>query len=291
MSRRWIWLASMVTAAAAGAAAPTAPTAPMSVRQRAETAVRVMSVAQEDSILAAEREQHVAARVGAWARRFAAADSVRYLFGLAAGGYAAEGELVADRTQDCISLLYRCTELARARDHDDAVAVALATRFAGAPAESVVTTDGRVDYDDPAHLDFSLDMIRSGHWGDDVTATLHGAVPDSAGSARYAPGSFLYVPGPALDPDELREGDVIWLVLNPADVKARRLRNEYGLVIGHVGIAVRDGETVELVHAAVSDLPGCYEGGTVVSVPLQTYLRRVGKFAGICVTRFGDGDG
>lgn len=255
---------------------------------RSASGVRVMSVAAEDSILAAEQDLATAARVGAWARRFATADSVRYLFGLAGGGYAAGGELVADRTQDCVSLLYRCTELARARDHRDAARLALATRFAGADPAAVVRADGRVDYDHPAHLDYSLDMIRSGLWGDDVTATLTGARSDSTGSSRYAPGSFLYVPGAELQDGELQEGDIVWFVLSPQHAGARALREEHGLVIGHIGIVVREGGEARLVHAAVSGLEGHYAGGTVVTVPLAAYLPRVERFVGVCVTRFTD---
>ena len=123
---------------------------------RAESAERIMPPAQEDRLLAAESGLPTAARIGRWARRFAEADSVEYRFGLADGGYVAEGELVRDDRQDCVSLMYRVTELARAEDHRDAVVWALRTRFAGAPADSLVDEQGRVNYDRPEHLDFSL---------------------------------------------------------------------------------------------------------------------------------------
>ena len=65
-----------------------------------------------------------------------------------------------------------------------------------------------------------------------------------------------------------------------------KLRQEYGLVVGHIGlVVVQDGEVV-LIHAASSDLEGSYQGGTVVQVPLADYLARVDKFAGVMVTRF-----
>jgi hypothetical protein len=150
----------------------------------------------------------------------------------------------------------------------------------------VVDAAGRVDYDRPEHLDFSLDMIRSGHWGRDVTPQLTGAVPDSAGTSRYPAGSFLTVPGQELVESELREGDVAWLVLDPTHEAAGRLRREYGLAIGHIGIVVLEDGRPWLVHAASSDLDGWYEGGTVVTVPLKVYLERVERYSAVMITRF-----
>lgn len=229
------------------------------------------------------------ARVGLWARRFAAAPGATYCFGLADSGYATLGRLVLDERQDCVSLVYRVTELARGGDGRAAVAWALRTRFAGARPRDVVGPDGRVDYDDPAHFDYSLDMVRSGHWGDDVTASLHGARPDSLGTARYPAGSFTWVPEDALDPTDLREGDIAWLVLDPGDPAARALRDEHGLAIGHLGIVVVDDGVPQLVHAASRGLEGWYEGGTVVKVPLAVYLARVERYGGVIVTRFAEG--
>jgi fermentation-respiration switch protein FrsA (DUF1100 family) len=249
---------------------------------------RIFSLEAEDELLAAERGMPTAERVGLWARRFAAAEGVAYLFGPDEGGYVAEGALAHDRRQDCVSLLYRVSELSRAADHEAALAWALRTRFAGAPLDSVVGPEGAVDYDAPAHLDYSLDMIRSGMWGRDVTGGLTGAVPDSAGTSRYPAGSYSYLPTAALDRAELREGDVVWFVLDPAHESAANLRDEHGLVIGHIGIVIVEGGVPVLVHAARSGLEGEYEGGTVVTVPLLEYLPRIERFAGVMVTRFED---
>ena len=254
--------------------------------ERAESAPRVMSVEREDRLLAEERDLPTAARIGRWARRYLAADGVEYLFGLREGGYVAEGDLVRDDRHDCVSLMYRVTELARADDHRDAVVWALRTRFAGAPLDSVVDDQGRVDYDRPEHLDFSLDMIRSGNWGRNVTGSLTGARPDSAGSARYPAGSFTTTPATALVDGELREGDIVWLVLDPHHPAGAKLRREYGLVIGHIGIVIVAEEKPWLVHAASSGLEGWYEGGTVVKVPLAVYLDRVQRYCAVMVTRF-----
>jgi pimeloyl-ACP methyl ester carboxylesterase len=240
----------------------------------------------EDSLLASQVDLPLSLRVGQWARRFEEAEEVAYLFGLAEGGYVSEGSLVDDRRQDCVSLMYRVSELARARDRQDAVAWALRTRFAGAPLDAIVDDAGRVDYDHPDHLDFSLDMVRSGLWGVDVTARLTGATPDTVGSSRYAAGSFSVVPAAALVASELAEGDIVWLVLDPDDPKAAAMRRDHGLVIGHIGLVIVAEGRPWLVHAASSDLEGWYEGGTVVKVPLAEYLARVERYGAVMVTRF-----
>lgn len=277
--------AALLLAATAGCAAP-GQEALARAQARAAGADRLLSRAAEDSLLRAEQELPTAARVGLWARRFLAADGIRYVFGPAPDGYVAERELIRDHRQDCVSLLYRCGELARARDAADAVAVALRTRFAGADPGAVVDAEGRVDYDHASHLDYSLDMIRSGHWGADVTAQVGAARPDTVGTSRYPAGSFAFVRKADLREDALREGDVAWFVLDAAVPAARRLRDQHGLVIGHIGLVISEEGRPWLVHAAVSGLPGWYEGGTVVKVPLGEYLARVERFAGVMVTRF-----
>nr|MEE4268209.1 alpha/beta hydrolase [Candidatus Krumholzibacteria bacterium] len=224
-------------------------------------------------------------QVGFWARHFLDQGGQAYCFGLAEEGYVTRGYLWDDRAFDCISFLYRCTELARARDNDEALAWALRTRFSGADPDSVVDAQGRVDYDRPEHLDFSLDMIRSGIWGRDITAQLVGVVTDTVGTSRYPAGSFQYVDAESLDVDELREGDVVWMVLSPWHKDGAMLRQDYGLVIGHVGIVLVEGDQAYLCHAASKPLPGLYEKTGLVKVPLPEYLARVGKFAGVMVTR------
>ncbi len=247
----------------------------------------VMAPAALDSVLAAQRHLPAPARVADWARRYLEEAPTEYRFGLATGGYVDQGLLVPGLRHDCISLLYRTTELARARDARDAVRLALAVRFAGAAPREVVGPDGRADYDHPRHLDFALDMVRSGHWGRDITATLAGAVLDSAGSARYAPGSFAYLPSRAVAAVEasLREGDLVWLVLDPNDRRALALRREHGPVIGHAGIVLRRGGEVWMVHAASRPLAPWYDRTGVVAVPLLEYLQRVERYAGVVVTR------
>lgn len=237
-----------------------------------------------DLFAAAADLPDLGARVGFWARRLLE-QGAAYRFGLAEDGYVARGLLVQDQAMDCVSFMYRCVELARSGSPEEALAWALRTRFPGAPLDTLVAADGRVDYDRPEHLDFSLDMVRSASWGRDVTAQLDGAAADTVGSARYAPGSFRYVPTGSLDRGQLREGDILWLVLDPADPRGAALRREHGLVIGHLGVVLVEGGQVWLAHAAAGPLAGWYDTAGLVKVPLEAYLQRVGKFSGVVVTR------
>ncbi len=210
-----------------------------------------------------------------------------YRFGLAERGYATEGRLITGGDYDCVSFMYRCTELARAHSRRDNYSWALRTRFAGADPDSIVRPDGRVDYDRSEHLDFSLDMVRSGIWGWDVSAEVGGTITDAIGTSRYPAGSFAWVPADSLNSTLLKKGDIVWFVLNPENKKARKLRDKFGLVVGHIGVMAEcgDEDRLCLIHAASSDLPGEYKGGQVVSVDLAIYLERIERYAGIFVTR------
>jgi len=215
-------------------------------------------------------------------------ESFGYRFGLDENGYVSLGRLFTNGNYDCVSFMYRCTEMARAESIRDNLSWALRTRFAGAHPDSVVDAAGRVDYERPEHLDYSLDMIRSGIWGRDISAEVGVVRGDDIGTSRYGAKSFGWVPAEALDHSKLRPGDIVWLVLNPKNSKARKLRDDYGLVVGHLGLmSIQEGRPV-LVHAASSDLAGEYRGGQVVAVDLATYLNRVDRYAGVIITRIED---
>ena len=237
---------------------------------------------------AAWRQLPVGERVARWAEFFLARGATTYLFGLKPGGYVADSLLVQDFRQDCVLFSYRCAELAQTTSPPDAVLWALVTRFAGAPPDSVVSGRGGVDYDSPAHLDDSLDIVRSGLWGRDVTEEVGVAVPDTAGTKRYPPGSFSYIPSTQLRLDRLADGDFLYFVFDENQPRGRKMRQEYGTPIGHQGIVRRAGARVDVIHAAISALPGEYEGNRVVRVSLPTYLRRVESWKGVIVTRLVD---
>jgi hypothetical protein len=235
--------------------------------------------------IAAWRRLPAGERVARWARLFASRTDNVYCFGPKPGGYTAESLLVQDFKHDCVSLYYRTTELARAASARDALRLAYGTRFADVNPSAWPAPTGAMNYDDPAHLDYSEDMIRTGLWGADVTKEVGVAIPDAAGTSRYAAGTYDFIPKSKLRYGKLRSGDLLYFVLDEANEKARTLREKYGLLVGHQGIVDRDGDTVYVIHAAQSDLPGIYAGNRVVRVPLRTYLDRVERFKGVMISR------
>ena len=226
----------------------------------------------------------VGKRIALWANLFQERGDATYLFGLKEEGYVTEGLLVQDFKPDCVLFFYRCTDLARASTPREAILQGLETRFQGA-ATPPVDTAGRVDYKNAAHLDYSLDIVRSGVWGREVTTEVGIAVDDAVGTSRYPANSFRYVPSSQLRMDRLQDGDHLFFVLNEASDRGQRMRQKYGLVVGHQGIVVRQGDQVYLVHAASKDLPGVYDGNQVVKVLLRTYLDRVESHKGVLITR------
>jgi hypothetical protein len=246
-------------------------------------------VSLPDSLLAARiarwKPLPVGERVARWANLFVARSDNAYCFGPKPGGYVAESLLVQDYKLDCVSLFYRCTELARATSPRDAVLLALATRFAGGDAERVVRPTGAVDYDDPSHLDYSEDFAAAGFWGRDATREVGDAIPDEPGTSRYPAGTRWFIPKDRIRYDRLQDGDLLLFVLDESHAKARALRQDYGLLVGHQALADVDGEVVYQIHAAQSPLAGVYAGNRVVRVPLRTYLQRVERFKGIMVVR------
>ena len=227
----------------------------------------------------------VGERVARWARLFASRNDNVYCFGPKPGGYTAESLLVQDYKFDCVSLFYRTTELAQAESPEAAIDRGFYTRFKGADMTRWPTSTGAVSYDDSVHLDYSEDMLRTGIWGREVTTEVGVAIPDAAGSSRYAPGSYAFIPKEKLRYQNLKSGDLLYFVLDEKNEKARTLREKYGLLVGHQGIVDRDGDTVYLIHAAQSDLPGVYTGNRVVRVPLRTYFDRVERFKGVMISR------
>jgi len=238
--------------------------------------------------IAAWHDLAIGARVARWADLFQQRGETTYLFGLKPGGYVADSLLVQDFRQDCVLFSYRCAELAQASSPRDAILRALATRFAGTPPDSVVSASGGVDYNHPSHLDDSLDLVRSGFWGRDVTEEVGVAVRDAAGTTRYPPGSFAYIPSAQLRLDRLADGDLLYFVFDEKSTRGQKMRQEYGTPIGHQGIVSRLGDRVDVIHAAISDLPGEYLGNRVVRVPLATYLRRIESWKGVIVTRLAE---
>jgi hypothetical protein len=226
-------------------------------------------------------------RVAAWARWFLARRDVGYLYGRDPGGYVSEGRLCQDFATDCVLFMNRVTELARSSSAREAVQFAFGTRFYGASVERAVREDGRVNFDDPAHLEYSEEMVASGVWGADVTAECGAALRDTVGSSRAPADTVRFLPTSGIDYAKLRSGDIVWFIGDETAPGAIEQRRE-GTMIHHLGLLVRDGDRVMLVHPAARPLSGVYERTGLVELPLATYLSRVSRFKGILVTRLQD---
>jgi hypothetical protein len=237
-----------------------------------------------DSVMAELEGMSVRERIGGWADFLYRRSGAKYVFGLDEDGYVSRGLLVDDKNTDCVLFFYRTSELGRSNSAVEAVQFAYGTRFYGAPIVEAVGADGTVDYDNEAHLDYTIDMIRSGIWGTDVSDSVGVTVADRTGTSRYPPDSVRYIPSDKIDYGAIKTGDGIHCVLDENEESGRKIRDS-GAMIGHIGVAVREGGTVYIIHPASSGLPGVYEGGRIVKVPLKTYLDRVDKFKGIIVTR------
>ncbi len=218
-------------------------------------------------------------RVAAWASWFLDLGRVEYVFGLDADGYVRQGRLVQDYATDCVLFMYRVTELARSTTAEEAVQFAFGTRFYGASVEKAVDDAGRVDYDDPAHLEYSEDMIQSAIWGKDVTASL--------GAATESLGEVSFIPRDQIPYDALRTGDIVWFV-GPQVCAPDGKSDGRDTQIHHIGIIDRRNGRTELLHAALKPLPGLYESNGLVRVGLDQYLGRIDRFRGIVVTRLNE---
>jgi|GEM_PF-1755221 len=237
-----------------------------------------------DSVMREYKALSIGDRIAAWADYFWTRGDVTYLFGLKSDGYVTQGRLIDDYATDCILFFYRVTELGRSSSALEAVQFAFGTRFLGASLEKIVDEDGKVDYNDPVHLDFTIDIINSGIWGRQVTKEIGRPTIDEAGSTRYDGGGLSFVASDQINYDRLQSGDVIYLVTDEKSTTGKKLR-EYGSIIGHVGIVRIEGADTYLIHPASKPIEGVYQGGKVEKVLLKTYLDRVETFKGIMATR------
>jgi hypothetical protein len=240
--------------------------------------------AEIDSQMARVAALPVGERIAARADWFPQRGDTSYVFGLDPEGYVTQGRLVDDCHTDCVLFFYRTTELGRSSSALEAVQFAFGTRFYGASLQEVVRPDGRVDYGAPVHLDYAMDILRSGYWGAEVTATLGPARTDETGTARYPAGTVSFVPKADLAPERLQSGDIVYFVTDETTPRGRAVR-EGGDLIGHLGIVKVEDGTPMLIHAASQGLAGLYPGARVEKVALATYLRRVENFKGVMATR------
>ena len=218
------------------------------------------SVAAGQAAIAA---QPVSERIAYWAERFVGTPYDTDPLGL----YVQREAIVADDRIDCMYHVFRSRELAETSTPAGAVKAALDLRF----HHRGVLKDGRVvNYGD--RFEYGEDMLRSGKWGRDVTAALGPTIkiPGARGVTAYAILPKAAIPSslPAL-----QSGDILYWVKKPA----RRVHDE---VVGHIGVLVREGEEVFLVHAAGTKT----RGGAVRKVRLLDYLGPM-SFIGVMVGR------
>jgi hypothetical protein len=237
-----------------------------------------------DSMMSRFQSLRLGERIAAWADYFYHRGDVNYKFGLKADGYVSRGRLVDDYNTDCVLFFYRVTELGRSNSALEAVQFAFGTRFHGASLEKVVGCEGRVDYENPVHLDYAIDQILSGIWGIDITKQVGQAKIDQAGSTRYDGGLLTFVPKAKVDYRKFRCGDLVFFVSDENQESGKNLRG-FGAIIGHVGVIKTEGDKVYLIHPASKGIDGIYEGGKLEKLPLKTYLDRVENFKGIMATR------
>jgi hypothetical protein len=226
----------------------------------------------------------VGERIADWAEWFYLLGDTTYVYGRDPQGYVTQGRLVDDCHTDCVLFFYRTTELGRSSSALEAVQFAFGTRFYGASLEEVVRPDGRVDYDTPVHLEYAMDILRSGYWGADVTAAIGPAVTDEVGTSRYPAGTIQYVPKEKLALEKLQSGDIVFFITDERTPRGQSVR-QGGDLIGHLGIVKVENGTPFLIHAASKGIAGLYPGARVEKIELAVYLKRVETFKGVMATR------
>jgi hypothetical protein len=175
---------------------------------------------------------------------------------------------VADDRVDCMYLTFRAVELALGGSPEGARQEALQKRFFG----KGVVKDGKVlNYDD--RFQYASDMIASGKWGREITASLPGSA-EMEGARGYERVPVVPASRAARALALLRSGDVVYFVKDPA----RRVTGE---IVGHIGILKREGDDLYLIHASGRKK----HGGKVRKEPFAGYLASM-PFVGIRVSRF-----
>ncbi len=184
------------------------------------------------------------------------------------GEYVRKDVIVADERVDCMYLAFRAVELAFSKDPAGAEAVALDKRFI---TKGKVAGGKVLNYED--RFQYGEDMIDSGKWGTEITSRLGqtDVMPGIRGREKVA---FLAPENIIRNLDRLKSGDIVFFV-NSAE------RMQEGEIIGHLGIIMRDGNDVYLIHASGRK----NMSGRVKKVLFPEYVRTM-PFSGIRVSRF-----
>lgn len=217
------------------------------------------------------KDQPVGRRIAFWAERFIGTPYDKDPL----GAYVSCKKIVCDSEVDCMYLVFRAVELGTSNTPDEAKERALDLRF---KTHGKVEGGLVVNYDE--RFDYAEDMVYSGKWGKDITASL-GETKQVPGSRGYK--AVTYLPKEELSKKEdygkLRDGDIIFFIKDPA-------RRVVGEIVGHLGIIKVENGVPMLIHASGTKRTNTRPGGGVVKkVSLPDYLKDT-KFIGVMVTRF-----
>jgi hypothetical protein len=188
------------------------------------------------------------------------------------GKYVTRAVIVADERVDCMYLTFRAVELALSRTPEEAVQVALDKRF----HTRGILRDGKVtNYED--RFEYGEDMIRSGKWGKEITASLGRTIRIQGSRGQDF---FLVLPPGEISRKigKLQSGDILFFMKSPE-------KRVVGEGVGHIGIVKVEGTGARkkfyLIHASGTKTGG----GAVRKASLSRYFSKM-PFVGVKVTRF-----
>lgn len=188
------------------------------------------------------------------------------------GEYVRKEVIINDDKVDCMYLSFRVVELAMSNTPDEAIQIALDKRFL---TKGVLKEDRVKNYNE--RFQYGEDMLNSGKWGREITATLGELIyiNGSRGRSRIAIISKEELLKILSDKEiPLRDGDFLYFIKFPE----KRLIGE---IVGHIGIIKKEGGKIFMIHASGNK----NKGGSVKKVLLNEYVKSM-SFAGVRIGRF-----
>ena len=168
------------------------------------------------------------------------------------GKYVTDKKIIDDDKVDCMYLVYRCTELALAKNQQQAITIALDKRFIH---EGIIQDNVVINYDD--RFQYGEDMIASGKFGHEIIGSPFSTV------------ALLK------NINKPHNGDLIFFI------NSTEKRVKTGAEIGHLGIIEVTQNKIFLIHAHGHKDK---RGGSVVKVLLRDYVKQY-PFNGARITR------
>jgi len=188
------------------------------------------------------------------------------------GAYVTRAAIVADDRIDCMYLTFRAVELALSNGPEGARQIALDKRF----LTKGVVTNGKVsNYDQ--RFQYGEDMIASGKWGEEITATIGQTIRIKGSRGR----NFWDILPPAElmgKSQKLKSGDLVFFMKFPEKRAVDEAVGHMGIIKSEERAGVRE---IFLIHASgVKN-----KGGELKKILLKEYLTSM-PFAGVKITRF-----